>query len=136
VDRGHVDDRREAKEHVKKVLVVDDSQSLRQQVAEALEQAGFTVLEAQDGVQGLARLAEHEDVSLILLDVNMPAMGGMEMLDRLAQPSGRAQIPVLMLTTEAERSLIARAKAAGAKGWLIKPIKSELLVSAVSKVCR
>ncbi len=121
---------------MKKVLIVDDSHSLRQQVVAALEAAGFSVIEAQDGVQGLARLAEHEDASLILLDVNMPAMGGMEMLDRLAQPSGRVQIPVLMLTTEAERSLIARAKAAGARGWLIKPIKPELLVSAVSKVCR
>ena len=121
---------------MKKVLIVDDSQSLRQQVAQTLEEAGFHVVQAQDGVQGLARLAEHEDASLILLDVNMPAMGGMEMLDRLAQATGQPRVPVLMLTTEAERSLIARAKAAGAKGWLIKPIKSELLVSAVSKVCR
>jgi two-component system, chemotaxis family, chemotaxis protein CheY len=121
---------------VKKVLVVDDSQSLRQQIAKTLGQAGFQVIEAQDGVQGLARVGEHADTSLILLDVNMPNMGGMEMLAQLALESGAPKIPVLMLTTEADRLLIARAKASGARGWLIKPIKPELLIGAVQKVCR
>jgi two-component system chemotaxis response regulator CheY len=121
---------------MKKILIVDDSLTLRHIIARSLEQAGFRVIEAQDGAQGLARVAEHDDVSLILLDVNMPGMGGMEMLDNLARETGKTQIPVLMLTTEADASLIARAKAAGAKGWLIKPIKPELLVTAVSKMCR
>jgi two-component system, chemotaxis family, chemotaxis protein CheY len=120
---------------VKKVLVVDDSQSLRLQIAQTLEQAGFCVIEAQDGIQGLARVAENADASLILLDVNMPGMGGLEMLAQLALETGAPKIPVLMLTTEADRVLIARAKAAGAKGWLIKPVRPDLLVSAVNKVC-
>jgi two-component system chemotaxis response regulator CheY len=122
-------------ESVKKILIVDDSSSLRHQLAQTLTDAGFLVIEAQDGVQGLARLAEHEDAALILLDVNMPAMGGMEMLGHLSE-SGKTRVPVLMLTTEADRALVARAKAAGAKGWLIKPVKLDMLVNAVNKVCR
>jgi two-component system chemotaxis response regulator CheY len=121
---------------VKKVLVVDDSQSMRNIVADALGRAGFAVIEASDGAEGLQYLAGHADVDLIILDLNMPGVGGMEMLERLRTESSGRKTPVLMLTTEAERTLIERAKAAGAKGWLIKPVKPELLVSAVTKLTR
>ncbi|MEO6602558.1 MAG: response regulator [Polyangiaceae bacterium] len=118
---------------MKKVLVVDDSQTIRQHVAEALTRVGFEVIEASDGAAGLQRVEEHE-FSMIILDVNMPLLNGMEMLERLSQNPKAANIPVLMLTTEAQRSMIERARRNGAKAWLIKPIKVESLVSTVNKV--
>lgn len=118
---------------VKKVLVVDDSETIRQHVSEALTRVGFEVVEAGDGAAGLARVAQHE-FAMIILDVNMPLLNGMEMLERLKQDPKTASIPVLMLTTEAQRSMIERARQNGAKAWLIKPIKVESLVSTVNKV--
>jgi two-component system chemotaxis response regulator CheY len=118
---------------VKKILVVDDSATVRQQVGMALGQAGYTVLEAADGVEGLAAL-DRDDVALVICDVNMPRMNGLEMLDRLKQDSRLAQIPVVMLTTEGHPALVERAKKAGAKGWIVKPFKAELMIAAVGKL--
>jgi len=118
---------------VKKVLVVDDSETIRQHVAEALTRVGFEVIEASDGAIGLQRVGQH-DFSMIILDVNMPQLNGMEVLERLKQDPKTASIPVLMLTTEAQRSMIERARQNGAKAWLIKPIKVDSLVSTVKKV--
>ena len=118
---------------MKKVLVVDDSETIRQHVAEALTGAGFKVVEASDGAAGLQRVSEH-DFCMIILDVNMPLLNGLEMLERLKQDPKSASIPVVMLTTEAQRSMIERARQNGAKAWLIKPIKVESLVSTVNKV--
>ena len=118
---------------MKSVLVVDDSETIRQHVGEALTSAGFQVVEASDGAAGLKRAAE-QAFSLIILDVNMPLMNGIEMLERLKQDPKLAIVPVLMLTTEAQRSMIDRARKVGAKAWLIKPIKAESLVATVQKV--
>ena len=118
---------------MKKVLVVDDSETIRQHVAEALTRVGFQVIEASDGAAGLQRAQQHE-FSMIILDVNMPLLNGLEMLERLKQDPKTSGIPVLMLTTEAQRSMIERARQNGAKAWLIKPIKVESLVSTVNKV--
>jgi two-component system chemotaxis response regulator CheY len=118
---------------VKKVLIVDDSETIRQQVISALS-ATFTVVEAVDGMDALARTQEHRDISLALVDVNMPRMNGLDMLDRFKSDPATQAIPVLMLTTEVEQSLVVRAKKAGAAGWLIKPIKPELLAATVTKL--
>jgi two-component system, chemotaxis family, chemotaxis protein CheY len=119
---------------MKKVLVVDDSQSIRSEVADALGQAGISVVEAADATEAFARLAQHADISLVVLDVNMPGMSGLDVLERIQSDYASRKLPVLMLTTEAERSLVERAKKAGAKGWLIKPIKANLLVSTVNRL--
>jgi two-component system, chemotaxis family, chemotaxis protein CheY len=121
---------------VKKVLVVDDSETIRLEVGRNLGQAGFSVFEARDGAEGLSVASSHLDLSLIVLDVNMPVMNGLDMLDRLKQEPKTQTIPVLLLTTEAQDSLIERAKKAGAKGWLIKPVKSEILLMAAKKLAR
>lgn len=121
---------------MKKVLVVDDSETIRQEVGRNLGQAGFSVLEARDGAEGLNVASAHLDLALIVLDVNMPVMNGLDMLDRLKQEPKTQPIPVLLLTTEAQDSLIDRAKKAGAKGWLIKPVKSEILLMAAQKLAR
>jgi len=121
---------------VKKVLVVDDSETIRLEVGRNLGQAGFSVIEARDGAEGLTLAAKNADLSLIVLDVNMPVMNGLDMLDRLKSDATTSPIPVLLLTTEAQDSLIERAKKAGAKGWLIKPVKPEILLMAAQKVAR
>ncbi len=97
----------------------------------ALTQAGFAVTEAVDGVDGLAHVAGS---AMVICDVNMPRMNGLEMLERLHADPKYAGIPVLMLTTEGQPSLVERAKKAGAKGWVIKPFKADLLVAAVKKI--
>lgn len=114
------------------VLVIDDSQMVRTQVARALAQAGFAVVEAKDGVEGLQKLASTDGIQLIVCDVNMPRMNGLDFLEQLA---GRPSAPsVVMLTTEGQYDLIRRAKALGAKGWIIKPIKPDLLVATAKKL--
>lgn len=121
---------------MKKVLVVDDSQSIRNEVSDALGHAGFNVLQAADATEAFACLARHDDISMVVLDVNMPGMSGIDVLERMQHDSPNQELPVLMLTTEAERALVDRAKKAGAKGWLLKPVKPQLLVSTVTRLAR
>jgi two-component system chemotaxis response regulator CheY len=118
---------------MKKVLIVDDSETIRQQVTETLESAGFTVTTAGDGLAGL-RCVEQHDFSLAILDVNMPELSGLEMLEKLRENPRHARLPVLILTTEVQGSMIDRAKRAGAKGWMVKPVKPEHLVSTVRRL--
>ena len=117
------------------ILIVDDSETVRNQVGRALKEAGFGVVQASDGVEGL-RESQEGDFALILLDVSMPRMGGMELLDRLRQEPKTRDVPVLVLTTEMQEAMIQRAKRAGAAGWIIKPVKMQLLVEAIKKVAR
>ena len=118
---------------MKKVLVVDDSDAIRNQIAQALEGAGFDVLQAKDGLEGLAR-AQATDLSVILLDVNMPVLGGLDLLERLKEDGTTGRVSILMLTTEAHESMVVRARNGGAKGWVIKPVRMEMLVSAVQRL--
>jgi two-component system chemotaxis response regulator CheY len=119
---------------VKKVLVVDDSNSIRNQVAGALEPADFQVLGAADGAAALESLAAHADLALVVLDVNLPGMSGLELLERMMADPDTWELPVLMLTTGSDRELLDRARKAGAKGWLVKPLKAELLVSTARRL--
>jgi two-component system chemotaxis response regulator CheY len=117
---------------VKKILVIDDSETIRQQVKQALAATGYEIVEAVDGVDGLEKLRALSDLDLALCDVNMPRMNGLDLIAEV-QRSGH-KIPILMLTTEGQPSLIRRAREAGAKGWIVKPFKPELLVAAVTKL--
>jgi len=116
-----------------KILIVDDSATVRQQVRLALTQVGLEVLEACDGLEGLELLTQGNGIKVVVCDVNMPRMNGLEMLEKCAAlPSPRAN--VLMLTTEGQPAMIQKAKSLGAKGWIVKPFKAELLVAAVQKL--
>lgn len=117
-----------------KVLVVDDSGFVRQQVGRVLRGAGFEIVEAADGDQALAAFAAHPDLALVICDVNMPNRSGLEVLEVLAVESGAPKVPVVMLTTEGQHELIVRAKALGAKGWIVKPFKPEMLVMTAQKL--
>ncbi len=116
----------------KKVIVVDDSRTARQQVRSALQGAGYEIVEAVDGNDGIVKLSENADASLVLCDVNMPNMNGIEMLESVKRTG--AGFTFVMLTTEAEPEIVRRAKASGAKGWIVKPFNSDLLLSAVRKL--
>ena len=118
----------------KKVMVIDDSSTIRQQVGIALTRSGYDVVEASDGVDGFEKIAANAGLAMVICDVNMPRMNGIEFLVRMNSQPPAQQLPVLMLTTEAQPNLIARAREAGAKGWIIKPFKPEMLLSAVRKL--
>jgi two-component system chemotaxis response regulator CheY len=112
-----------------KVLVIDDSMMVRKQVGMALTKAGFAVVEACDGADALEKLTVNADVALAICDVNMPRMNGIEFLEGAPR-----SLAVVMLTTEGQPELIQRAKALGAKGWLVKPFKPEMLVATARKL--
>jgi len=118
----------------KKILVVDDSATVRQQVSLALGQAGFEVVEAADGVEGGEKIRGTDDIAMVVCDVNMPRMNGIEMLEDVAADIKSKGISVVMLTTEGQPALIKKAKEAGAKGWIVKPFKAEQLVGAAKKL--
>jgi two-component system chemotaxis response regulator CheY len=117
---------------VKRVLVVDDSSAVRQQIRGALAGAGYDIVEAVDGLDGLEKLRTLTDLDLALCDVNMPRMTGIELV--LEAQRSKLTTPILMLTTEGQPSMIRRARDAGAKGWIVKPFKPELLLIAVNKI--
>ena len=118
---------------MKKVLVVDDSALVRRQVGNVLKGAGYDVTEAIDGVDARDKLAATSDVAMLVCDVTMPRMNGIELLTALQQ-DGTYKGPIVMLTTEGRPEMIAQAKSLGAKGWLVKPLKPELLLATVAKL--
>ncbi|TDK63777.1 response regulator [Sapientia aquatica] len=120
----------------KTIFVVDDSASLRRVVSLALTAAGYDVVEAADGVDGLKKLAElaGKKVHLIISDVNMPNMDGIEFVTQLKKQAAFRFTPVIMLTTEGDDEVKMAGKAAGAKAWIIKPFNPDQMLNAVSKL--
>jgi two-component system chemotaxis response regulator CheY len=114
-----------------KVLIVDDSPSVRKEVAQALLKVGYEVVEAVDGADGIAKI-DKEQPCAVICDVNMPRMNGLDMLETIRREPKHAKLPVVMLTSEGQPALIERAKRAGARGWLVKPFRTDLLVAAVA----
>jgi two-component system, chemotaxis family, chemotaxis protein CheY len=118
----------------KKILVVDDSATVRQQVRAALVDTGFEIVEAADGVEGLDTIIGRDDLAAVVCDVNMPRMGGLQMLEMLSAKGKIPALPIVMLTTEGQPALMQQAKAAGARGWLVKPFKPATLVATLRKL--
>ena len=118
----------------RKVLVIDDSAMVRRQVSNVLTQAGFEMLEAVDGIDGAEQIRANADLALVLCDINMPRLNGLDMLESLTEEIAAKSLPVVMLTTEGEPSAMARAKKAGVKGWIVKPFKEPMLIGAVKKL--
>lgn len=113
-----------------KVLVVDDSRSIRLLVGLALRGAGHLVVEAGSGEAALHELAKGP-VDCVLCDVNMPGLDGLELLERLRALPGHRRTPVVMLTTETGVEALRRGSAAGVRGWIVKPFTRDQLVGAV-----
>ncbi len=117
----------------KTILAVDDSGSLRQMVSFSLKAAGYDVIEAVDGNDGLNKARQHA-VDLVLTDQNMPGMDGLSLIRTLRGMSGYQRVPILMLTTESSEEMKAMGRAAGASGWLVKPFDPQRLTEVVKKV--
>ncbi|MFZ5889678.1 MAG: response regulator [Myxococcota bacterium] len=117
-----------------KILIIDDSASVRRQVSTILTTEGFDIIEAADGIEGSAQIRENSDIALVLCDINMPRLNGLDMLESLSDVISKKALPVVMLTTEGEPEAMTRARRAGARGWIIKPFKDQLLVGAVRKL--
>ncbi len=117
----------------KKVMVVDDSASIRQVVGMTLEGAGYDVIHGCDGKDALNKLSS-DKVHLIVSDLNMPHMDGLSMVTEVKKKPEYKFVPVIMLTTESCEKSKARGKAAGVKAWMVKPFKPEQLLNAVSKL--
>lgn len=117
----------------KTIMVVDDSSSLRQVVGIALKSAGYDVIEAADGQIALNKLTGQK-VNLIVCDVNMPNMDGITFVKELKQLANYKFTPVIMLTTESSESKKREGQAAGARAWVVKPFKPEVLLGAVQKL--
>lgn len=115
-----------------KILVVDDSSMIRREIGRALSDAGYTVLEAVDGVDATRKVAMTRELRLVICDVDMPRMNGIEFVERMNASDSR--VPVIMLTTESRPELIEHVKTLGAKGWIVKPFKPDLLVAVARKL--
>lgn len=120
----------------KTILVVDDSGTVRQQVSMALKQAGFAIVEAADGREALAVLESNRGIDMVVCDVNMPNMNGLEMVENVKRKPEHKSLPILMLTTEGQPSMIRRAKEAGAVGWIVKPFDANQLVQTAKHLTK
>jgi len=123
----------ESNQMAKTILAVDDSGSLRQMVSFSLIAAGYQVVQAVDGQDGLDK-AKDKTVDLVLTDQNMPIMDGLTLIKNLRSLSSYQKVPILMLTTESSDEMKAKGKAAGANGWLVKPFDPKRLIEVVQKV--
>jgi two-component system chemotaxis response regulator CheY len=115
----------------KSVLVIDDSSIARLQAKRALQSGGFVVVEAVDGVEGLERLAESKEIAVILCDMNMPRLNGLQFVQAVRAEESYAHIEILMLTADWQSDLLALAKSLGVKGWIHKPFDHDRLRETV-----
>ena len=118
----------------KTILIVDDSLTMTMSVKSSLEMNGFVVQTAADGVQALTKLKGGLKPDLIITDINMPNMGGLELIRQVKILPGYRFIPILTLTTESDASKRDEGKKLGATGWLVKPVSGPDLVRVVKQV--
>lgn len=117
----------------KRILVVDDSESIRQIVCIALRRAGYEISEASNGQEAVAQL-DSGKLHLIISDVNMPVMNGIELVKKVRQHATAKFTPVVMLTTEGQDEMKRKGKEAGAKAWITKPFNAPQLLDVVAKL--
>jgi len=118
----------------KRILTVDDSRTMREMVALTLRSAGFDIVQADDGINALKAL-ETNEVDMIITDLNMPNMDGLELVRALRAKPQFKGMPILFLTTRNSEADKNAGRAAGATGWIVKPFDPARLVQVVNKVC-
>lgn len=116
------------------VLIVDDSSTVRNEVGDFLKANGLNVAFAVDGRDGLAKLKADPAIKLILCDVNMPNMDGLTMAEKVRGELKNSTVNIIMLTTENSPAMKERGKAAGIKGWIVKPFKGEAVIATLKKL--
>jgi two-component system chemotaxis response regulator CheY len=117
----------------KTILTVDDSRMMREMLLMALRDAGFNVVQAEDGVDGLNVLAD-ANPDVIITDINMPRMDGFGFIEGVRRDQRHRATPILVLSTESDQEKKSRARAAGATGWIVKPFNAQSLVDAIRRV--
>ncbi len=116
------------------ILVVDDSATVRNEVTDFLKKNGLDVITAIDGRDGLVKMKADPGVKLIVSDVNMPNMDGLTMAEKIRGELGNANVNIVMLTTENSPVMKERGKAAGIKGWIVKPFKGDAVLATFKKL--
>lgn len=116
-----------------KILAVDDSATMRQMIQLCLSSAGFDVVTAVDGADGVEKLKE-SNPDVIITDINMPVMDGFEFIETVRGGQENSRLPILVITTESAPEKKARAKNAGATGWIVKPFNPDNLIEAVNRI--
>ena len=116
-------------------MIVDDSESIREVVSFTLESEGFKVLVGVDGKDAL-KFLDGSNIDLIITDLHMPVMNGIELIREVRKMDDYSRIPILFLTTESQTAKKMEAKEAGATGWIIKPFVPAKLIAAINKVMR
>jgi two-component system chemotaxis response regulator CheY len=124
------------KQMSKVIMAVDDSTSIRQMVGFILKDAGFEVIEAVDGQDAVNHLLKNSGIDMIITDLNMPNMDGIELIKQARAMPKYKYIPIVMLTTESQDNKKQAGKAAGATGWIVKPFQPEQLLAVIRKVLR
>lgn len=119
----------------KNILIVDDSESIRELVGLTLESSGYQVQKGVDGQDAL-KYFDGRELDLVITDLNMPIMDGIELIRQIRKNPAYATLPILMLTTESQAAKKDEAKAAGATGWIVKPFVQDKLLQVVKKVIR
>lgn len=114
------------------LLIVDDSASMRQMVSFTLQDAGYDVIAAANGKDALAKI-ENKQIAMVITDLNMPEMDGIELIRNLRALPGFKFTPIVMLTTESQAAKKMAGKQAGASGWIVKPFKPEQLLSTIKR---
>jgi two-component system chemotaxis response regulator CheY len=117
-----------------KILVVDDSSTVREEVAGFLKKNGLDVATAVDGKDGLSKVKADPGIKLVVCDVNMPNMDGLTMVEKVRGELGNKTVNVIMLTTESSPAMKERGKAAGVKGWIVKPFKGDAVLETFRKL--
>ena len=122
---------------MRKVLIVDDSATMRKILMRSLRQAEIKleeILEAANGVEALAQIASNPEIELILSDINMPEMGGIDLVKNVRETKNADQLPILMVTTEGGSGMVAAAMDSGANGYVTKPFTPEALKDAIQRI--
>lgn len=119
----------------KTIMTADDSASMRQMISFTLKQAGYDVVEAEDGKDALTK-AKDTHIDMLVTDLNMPNMNGLELINEIRAIPKFKFIPIIMLTTESDAEKKKQGKQAGATGWLVKPFQPPQLISVIKKVLR
>ena len=119
----------------KRVMIVDDSDVIRKMATMVLGKSGYSVLEAVDGQDALDKLRDSA-IDLLISDVNMPNLGGIELIRQIRSDPDHRFMPVILLTSESQPDKRIEAKAAGMTGWLVKPFMPAQLIAAVKRLVR
>ncbi|MFY9329796.1 MAG: response regulator [Georgfuchsia sp.] len=118
------------------ILLVDDSATILLSISNILAKAGYAVVKASAAQEGLAKLSANTRIDLLITDLYMPGMNGIEFIKEVRRLPGYKYMPILFLTTESQQEKRTQAKAAGASGWLVKPVTADELLNTIKLVVR